>query len=257
MTNLAASLVQNLKNLNAKERDHLMRFAYLGATQEYEKNEALWLSDAMKAALEPHLSKDHLDKEEEKRRCVFAGMDYHLDWLYAALIRTCKGEESGPLDDGSECSDDSLRPIIGIQEDLDLLVVYADDQNRVEILCIEAKGDASFNKVQLARKLTRLDRIFVASGAKKNSDWLKCKFLLIAPKAPSFSNCLDFVKDAYPYLANESVSIGRDDDFFVPLKGFPESLTKVTRTSEHPSPTDTNGKRTFTHWKITKRPTKR
>jgi hypothetical protein len=203
----------------------------------------------MKAALKPQLSKNHLDSTRE---CVFAGMDYHLDWLYAALVRTYKGEESGPLNDGSRCEDDSLRPVIGIQEDLDLLVVYADDQSRVEILCIEAKGDASFNKVQLARKLTRLDRIFVASGAKK-ADWLKCKFLLVAPKAPSFTNCLDFVKDAYPYLADATVSIGRDDDFFVPLKGFPKSLKKVTRTAERQIPADANGKRTYSGWKITKR----
>ena len=193
MTDFAASLVQNLKDLNAKERDHLMRFAYLGAANKYEENKDLWLSEQMKAALEPQLSKTHLDSST--RKCDFAGMDYHLDWLYAALVRTyCEGQESGPLDDGSECKDDSLRPVIGIQEDLDLLVVYADDQDRIVILCIEAKGIAPVDKLQLARKLVRLDRILVASGAK---DRLQCRLVLIAPagRAPeSDSSCLEFVQ---------------------------------------------------------------
>lgn len=74
MNGFASLLVQNLKALNAKERDHLMRFAYLGST-------APWLSKEMICALKKQLPGD-LGPDA---KCVFAGMDYHLDWLHAAL----------------------------------------------------------------------------------------------------------------------------------------------------------------------------
>lgn len=254
MTKLAAALVQNLKDLNAKERDHLMRFAYLGVTDAYEENTDIWLSKGMLDALKPQLAGTRLNSS---KRCVFAAMDYHLDWFYAALVRTCKGEESGALKDDSPCEDDSLRPITGNQEDIDLLVVFADDEGNVVILCVEAKGAASFDKEQLARKVIRLDRILVASGAK---GLLKCKLVLIAPEArrPAFKDCLtharslpegDEVHDMRDCLANLATDIGRDEQFFVELKGFPKKLKKVTRTG----PDDTGEKRTYAGWEITPR----
>jgi len=251
MTELATTLVQNLKELNAKERDHLMRFAYLGATEAYEGDTKRWLSDEMLSALKPQLADIHLSPSA---RCVFAAMDYHLDWLYAALFRTYKGGETGVLDDGSPCKDDSLRPIIGILEDLDLLVVFADDE-KVVVLCIEAKGDASFSKLQLARKLVRLDRIITASVGSPPPMGLHFKLVLIAPNEPAFNDCVEHAKalpgerfsDMRGYLANHPSGIGTGLRF-LKLAGFPKTLKKVTRVD----PTNASPKR-FTHWKIEKR----
>ncbi len=252
MNSFASLLVQNLKQLNAKERDHLMRFAYLGATGAYEDNADRWLSVEMERALKDRFAKSGLDASA---RCVFASMDYHLDWLHVALLLACNKEiacdQMGLLDDG--LPDDSLRPVIGIQEDLDLLVVFATDSN-VFLLCIEAKGDASFDKVQLARKLIRLDRIIVASGAINRAD-LQCTLVLIAPKTPAFTDCLEYTRslpggkfsDMRDYLEHHPSGIGGGVKF-VELAGFPKTLKKVTRTD----PANASSKE-FTHWRIKNR----
>lgn len=259
MTNFAGSLVQNLKELNAKERDHLMRLAYLGVAHAYEENSDSWLSKAMLDALECQLAGTGLGSE---RRCVFAAMDYQLSWFHAAIFRTCnEGKCSGPLDDRSSCKDNSLRPVTRSPEDFDLLVVFADDRGNVVILCVEAKGVASIDKKQLARKMIRLDRILAASGA-KGAGWVTCKLVLMGPDArkPSFKDCLTHaralplkpeMKELRDYLANPSFEIGCDVDYFVELKGFPVRLKTVTRKGP---PTESEE---YSRWEIKNRPVPR
>lgn len=241
-------LVNNLKALNAKERDHLMRFAYLGETARYDET-ACWLSESMTTALQEQLVGTRL--EGKKPACVFAAMDYHLDWLHAALVLTCHGPEL-EVEQRRLCTDSSwtwptLQPVIGIQEDLDLLVVFADQQDTV-VFCIEAKGVSSFNKKQLARKLIRLDRILLASDAYAHSE-IEFKFVLVAPDKPGFEECrlhanagTDSLMDKYEG-GRHKVAIGCGMNF-VELKGFPTTLKKVTRTG---------AAKAYTHWKIVNR----
>ena len=254
MNPFAKCLVENLKSLNAKEREYLVRYAYQGDEQARSP-----LSEAMVrdlTALLPELG---------KAKCVFAGMDYHLDWLHASLYLACRslsvdeafrkerveslgGDLQGELDK-------SLRPVTGGQEDVDLLTVFADGETTF-LLFIEAKGVGSFGRVQLARKLVRLDRILALSGA-RDHEHLRCELLLTGPDRESewrrFPNWLTYAntlpdehRELREQLKEHSQHIGLGNRFLA-LTGFPEALKKVTRTKSPP------GSKDFTHWKITSR----
>lgn len=142
MNAFAELLSDNLKVLNAKERDHLMRFAYLGVEGEYGSGAQAserWLSDPMLAALSTLVP--------DNAKCIFAGMDYHLDWLYAALSfaqlgkKVCDHEKvrggarmhwiderpcPWPTYESSELGR-TLMPVTGLNEDIDLLAVFEKD----------------------------------------------------------------------------------------------------------------------------------
>lgn len=277
MNAFATQLVSNLKSLNAKERDHLMRFAYLGATAPYEDATGKWISCAMENALREQTA--GLDLRE--LRCVFAAMDYHLDWLFAALYSACKGQkidsQTGPMNgvgygpdksnDDIALEDPSFWPIVGNQQDVDMLLVFA-DQNETRVVFVEAKGVSGFNRVQLGRKLIRLDRIWAASGASKRRTDLTCKMLLTAPKQqdwksfeehakkPTGRRSGDHAKKPTVKPSNDHAkviqalellnsSIGKEFNFLL-LPGFPTELSKVVRERADGAE--------FTHWRIHPRP---
>lgn len=249
----ANCLVANLKSLNAKEREYLVRYAYQGDEQDRPP-----LSEAMIRDL-----RKLFPNELGSADCRFAGMDYHLDWLHVALYLACKSvtveeaqsnkrvESLGKFEDEV---DKTLRPVTGGQEDVDLLAVFVDGSNTI-LLFIEAKGVGSFGRVQLARKLVRLDRILAASGARECKD-LKCEFVLTGPERESewhgSENLFNYAKtlpEEHRLLTDRLVEhplhIGLRK-WFLPLTGFPGSLKKVTRTKSSKSAD-------FTHWKITSR----
>jgi hypothetical protein len=88
-------------------------------------------------------------------------VDYHLNWLYGALLA-----DAGKLDSGSVHSipapdpDDphGRRPYEHNQEDIDLLVAFEADQVQ-HVVMVEAKGFTSWTNKQMDSKLRRLDRI--------------------------------------------------------------------------------------------------
>lgn len=273
MNVFARTLADNLKVLNAKERDHLMRFAYLGIGDECGSGVQLperWLSKAMLAALSPLVPDD--------AECIFAGMDYHLDWLYAALLfarrgsavrdhRKARGEMRMQwIDDcpwpqsdspGVHKLDRTLWPVAGLNEDVDLLVVFANGASTT-VLCIEAKGDSTFDKAQMARKVIRLDRILLASGL-ADDESVSMRYVLCAPKdkLPG-ADLLDKWKyvlggrKPQKFVGMESIFEHHRKDRWrpalVPLEGFPDTLSKVTRVDE-------NGKKSATgeYWQIVRR----
>lgn len=188
----------NLKLLNAKERDHLMRYAYLGETKQYDETKE---HNEIKGYLSPEFMTQLLDDHTEslgitnKAECVFAGMDYHIDWFYVALkfaiempdfeitplepskrtkhIKHIKptGMSDADFQDKFKLDPpplgDSLyrdfRALTGSQEDIDLIAVFK-DKSKYAIFFIEAKGRSAFDRVQLARKLIRLDHILIKTG---------------------------------------------------------------------------------------------
>ena len=75
---LKDALIRNLQVFNAKERDHLMRFAYLGQNTPYTQDSAYMHPDFDQALRD-------VGSLDGSAKCIFAGMDYHLDWLFAAL----------------------------------------------------------------------------------------------------------------------------------------------------------------------------
>lgn len=200
--------IANLKILNAKERDHLMRYAYLGTSEKYDETKC-FLSPEFSKQLQPHLTDLGLNKFAN---CMFAGMDYHLDWLYVALrlaieMPDFKINDTLPSDipkdifkmEPAPLGDplySDFRALTGSQEDIDLIAVFKDEsdyETKYAILIIEAKGRAAFNRVQLARKLIRLDHILKISGA---VSLIKYRLILSAPndKLP-FDDCRKFAQN--------------------------------------------------------------
>ena len=267
---LIDTIVRNLKLFNAKERDHLMRFAYLGENLAYDAPQRenvprRFLHEAFDAQLKARLG---LDPEAS---CVFAGMDYHLDWLFVALWLSSKHPEWSPashdlppieMDEHNadpRISDlyTNFRPVMGNQEDVDLLVVYRNAEGYAIVL-VEAKGSAKFDRVQLARKLIRLDRIIIRSGIEKEV----FRLVLVSPKEPRFKDCLTFARE----LPEKNDAAGRDKFVnmrealrthetgigsrlrHLPLPGFPRSLYAVRRL-----PSESGKPGAFTHWTIVPR----
>lgn len=260
------ALVRNLKLFNAKERDHLMRFAYLGGDAAYP-DASTFLSPRFDAVLrEEHVRPMGLGPEA---KCVFAGMDYHLDWLFAALW-LARTSPAGTPEDGVRVPMDAhegvagikslytdFRPLNGSQEDIDLVAVF-DDGQRLAVLLIEAKGSAAFDKVQLARKVIRLDRILVDSGmSAADSRAIQFRFILAAPNKPRFEDCRAYARTLPPprpgdidkfkamreALEVHPSGIG-DCMHFLRIPGFPETTYAVERLPEAG---------VFRHWALRKR----
>ncbi len=267
---MKSALIENLKLFNAKERDHLMRFAYLGRSANYTED-AVFLNGDFDAALRK------VADIGAKARCVFAGMDYHLDWLFAALwmstnrpdwkpgvgkpprVPMAQHESVNGIDDLYT----DFRPVTGSQEDIDLLVVY-DDGTKLSMILIEAKGSASFNKVQLARKLIRLDRILAEPGIARIADMpLESRLILAAPNQPKFDNSLEHAKalprpvdpeqDKFKFvrtaLESHPSGIGLPPLRFLKIGGFDEKPFAVLRERE----VRANKTGPYTHWTLEKR----
>ncbi len=256
------ALIRNLKLLNAKERDLLMRHAYLGI----ENQSALSASFDNKLK---DLMEQKLKLPKESARCVFAGMDYHLDWLFAALwmaTQNLKPESAGRNMDvhtsieGLASKYTEFRTVTGIQEDVDLLVVY-EVKDELVLLFIEAKGSAAFDRVQLARKLIRLDRILVDSVTHKDGKYpLRYLFVMASPDAPDFKDfkhCktfaaalpsptkFDTMRRALTEQDGHKSGVG-NDLHHLSLDGFPDTLYAVLRERE--KPTNKNGD--YTRWRL-------
>lgn len=263
----AYALIRNLKLLNAKERDHLMRFAYLGQSASYD-TASMFLAPELDSALRQHALDMGLS---ETAKCIFAGMDYHLDWLFAALWMAHAAPAWAPPAKaprvpmaahaavaGIDPLYTDFRPVTGSQEDIDFLAVF-DDGNKLAVLLVEAKGSAAFDKVQLARKLIRLNRILGDSGVSSEAEpWLQFRLILAAPTKPSFDCCLGYAmslpsaKDGQPdkfsamrTALNELDPSGIGHGLhFLKIAGFPQQAYAVERMR-------TNG--VFTDWTLTVR----
>ena len=103
-------------------------------------------------------------------------IDYHLDWLYAALTLDGNAHASGnPIDiDRAEC-------FKGTQEDIDLLVV-AERQEETHLVLIEAKATTGWSNEQLQSKASRLCAIFGESGKERKG--VCPHFVLMSPREP-------------------------------------------------------------------------
>lgn len=244
MDDFGQRLRKNLIALNAKERDHLMRFAYLGESDKskpYGEETTRWISDSLYKALAALLPTD----EHGTPECVFAGMDYHLDWLFAALklacvdrdITACPEFEIPHYDVPDGYTGASLQPVIGRNEDVDLLVLFRQRNGgasgeKLTLFLIEAKGIADVDKHQLARKLIRLERIQCDSGpAHEGRKDLQFRFVWVAPNEINEDSLVECASGHAPLasLLEDNV-IGRGEVEWIKLDVFPNVLYMVTRT---------------------------
>ena len=253
---IAQTLATELHRFNAKERNHLMRFALLGEMSERQPDGTDgWVSDEFLAGIRLALlgsrSGDATQPEtfSEGAVCIYAAMDYHLDWLRGALWCTCTanklplGTESGPRMRFSASSNKHL-DIMGNQEDIDLLLVIADGP-KTHLVLVEAKGDSSFTKLQMRSKFSRLNSIFRAKDSLP-IEGLLVSIVLLAPDAVA-TRAIEKHGHDKPGCINGG---------FAPMKmsNFPRGLSRVTRCiedGENPKGLKTDTRDTvLTHWKI-------
>ena len=189
-----ATLLDNLRSLNRKERFILLREA-LG-------QDTFTLDSAFRASL--------------KRSCgvdvppgAFVAMDYHLDWIQMALYMAENPEAEAPLPD----PDQEL--FKANQQDVDLLVAF-EGRSTTHIVLIEAKADTGWNNKQLCLKADRLCLIFGRDGTRY--DFATPHFLLASPKESKRLHSDEWP----PWMAPDRVAK------WVKLP-LPQGLMKVTR----------------------------
>jgi len=130
------NILKNLDLLNSKERFHLIK-KVIGEGRIT-------------------VSQDFMHDLQNETGLVitqrpFVAIDYHLDWLYAALtvdVETCEQYMSN-----------RDRIIKGNQEDIDCIIAY-EDGNKTVIIMIEAKGVTAWKNEQINSKIKRLNEIF-------------------------------------------------------------------------------------------------
>ncbi len=130
-------LIPLLKSLNRKERFFLVGAALGNPTFRLGDEYARVLSKKFDLAVPP---------------CSWAAMDYHLDWISAALHVT-----HNPPTEGERWPNTGI--VKGNQEDVDLIVGF-DNADTTVLLLIEAKADTAWTNSQQNSKADRLSRIF-------------------------------------------------------------------------------------------------
>jgi hypothetical protein len=169
-----ATLLQLLDRLNRKERFFLVGYA-LG-------NPRFQLSDEFRAALGQTLGLSiPMD--------ALSFMDFHLDWLYAALML----HEAGP---GKEVFDSPSFPrdpkseklplkfnVNENPEDTDLLVAFDDEKEKVtHLILVEAKGVTGWSNRPIQSKGRRLRTIFGDQGDRFST--ARPHFVIASPRPP-------------------------------------------------------------------------
>lgn len=105
---------------------------------------------------------------------AFVAMDYHLDWLHAALALA-----AGTIEGGVHPNRD--RGVRGTQEDVDLLIAF--DRGRLtHVLMVEAKVEGRWSNAQMLSKARRLAALFGVDGAR--SARVRPHFVLMSPRSP-------------------------------------------------------------------------
>ena len=137
---MRAGLIELLESFNRKERFFLIS----QAVGEFQ------LDDDFRRELGKAINVD-------VPHDAFTAMDYHLDWLTAAL----SAYECG---DVGRIFDNPLQQVIkGNQEDTDLLVAFEGSGDR-HVVLIEAKGATGWTNAQMQSKASRLGQIFGLKG---------------------------------------------------------------------------------------------
>lgn len=276
------SIAQNLANalhrFNAKERNFLMRFALLGEVDSGPRAQSSnWVSpvffQALKVALESSPMKYGATpriKLNEGAVCIYAAMDYHLEWLHAALWSVGRPD--------SECKAIPIlrhpkapigapeqHDVMGNQEDVDLVVVI-EDSDHTYLVLIEAKGDSSFSRSQLASKLARLRLILDRDHVPSRTELTFALVLLAPADRLTLGDCASFAALAkHPSALEEWADEAMRNPperlgqliLRMPMPNFPDEIDLVTRCEEPEAsqvqePDSRNGNR-LNCWKVAPR----
>jgi hypothetical protein len=193
---VAMRIIKRLKMFNRKERDHLIKFALCERTDEPKISVPLWRLVSGNQGLQR--------PKDEKR--IFIGMDYHLNWLFAALqsssfeqleteaeFENSWGLTAKRFDQRKKIKtkkegkvvevDKDKTPIQGNQEDVDLLIAWlsSEESSTLCLTLVEAKLDAPWDLKQLKSKMQRFSLIQAASY-KMGLGWIDWNCLLLSPE---------------------------------------------------------------------------
>ncbi len=114
-----------------------------------------------------------------------AYIDYHLDWLHAAvhMATTPSGGAVRENGDTSPAPPGAVpRVSNGNQEDIDLVVAY-EEANATWLILVEAKADTGWTNSQMSRKAARLGDIF-GQGKTVTGSAIHPVFCLWSPGRP-------------------------------------------------------------------------
>ena len=189
-----------LERFNRKERFYLVGEAL--------NNRSFRLSDDFRERLRCLFGLD-----EPIPSGAFVAMDYHLDWI-AAAIRHFMRNDSDALYSNEEIGDKRL--VTGTQEDIDFLVAFEGEDNVQHLIFLEAKGFSSWDNKQMRSKAKRMRMIFGDKGDR--CEGVRPYLCLVSPQEPSrltFSDFPQWWKD-------------QDEPYWLELK-LPERRCKVTR----------------------------
>lgn len=156
-------LLELLRRLNRKERFFLLN--------ESLNAETFLLSKNFRDRIEREL---RLKKEIPDNALV--AIDYHIDWISAALIHH------------SNCTEEAIYPnnekhVKGSQQDVDLMVAFEDKDGVQHLIFLEAKGQTPWRSDQLRMKAQRFKLIFGNDGSKFPK--VRPYFCLLSPKCPT------------------------------------------------------------------------
>ena len=198
-----SELIELLESFNRKERYHLIKQVLGGFDLSWPFGEKL--GKAIR---------------QEIPACSFVAMDYHLDWLAAALSAYRRSGGNGrPVDNRGR------RVVQGTQEDIDLLVAFQSGKQH-HVVMVEAKGATAWDNDQMRSKACRLKRIF-GRWAERYPD-VKPHFCLISPSRPRRLKVDDWPK----WMTRPDGEIN-----WLPLK-FPERTKAVVRCDEDGKPSE-------------------
>ena len=233
-----------LEDFNRKERYHLLRDAVSG--------EAFRLTSKFRKRLNTALSNHFTDGKQPiqipDRDDVFVAMDYHLDWIAAALILTEKGDDQKVGELKTPQSKKQTEPfrhrlseqrenedkrrtavIMGNQEDTDLLIAFVDRETGLLcLILVEAKVESGWDGDQIRSKGRRLWEIFGNAG--NAFDFVRPQLLLAGPgaqrKAPRFKQL-----DDCPAFFFQPATIKPDDTNI--HRKCPSRLCRVNLVAHH------------------------
>jgi hypothetical protein len=167
-----------LAAFNRKERYYLFAAATggLGETEVHGPSVSLAATfrDAVAAAL---------GENWRPPAHAWAAVDYHLDWLHAALQWWAGATGPGRVDHlpTAPGGPTEAKAVTGTQEDGDLVAAWQDGE-RTRLLVVEAKAYGAWSNGQAASKLARLRTIYDA--ARNVAPGLTLRWLLASPTPP-------------------------------------------------------------------------
>jgi hypothetical protein len=139
------AFVEHLKTMNRKERYYLVKWATGFVLCDDFRRE---LGQAIGVRVPPD---------------AFAAMDFHLNWIYAALVLTSLNDVTKKVHPNPDVvpGNNETGIVRGNQEDVDLVVAF-EHHGQNHLVMVEAKGVTAWSPEQLGHKVRRLDTIFNA-----------------------------------------------------------------------------------------------